>query len=345
MSNILITGGAGYIGSHTSLLLLDKGHKVIIFDSFINSSNKNIQRILSFIKGTNIENNLMIFKVDIRDYKSMEDIFNKLNNNNLRIDSVIHFAGLKDNNKSINNPINYWDNNVNGSINLFKLMEKFGCRNIVFSSSAAVYDISNGGNNLKESSNKKPITPYGETKLTIEMILEDIQRSQNTRWSIASLRYFNPIGAHHKGIVGEDPINFSTNIFPSIIEVACGERKEIEVYGSDWETKDGTGVRDYIHIMDLAEAHIAALEKIKNNNDILTLNIGTGIGTSVLDLINTFEKVNKIKIKKIFLKRRPGDFGKVIANNKLAIKKLDWTPKRSIEDMCRDGWLFRTLNR
>ena len=345
MSNILITGGAGFIGSHTSLLLLNNGDKVIIFDSFINSSSKNIARIKRFIKGTNIENNLMLFKVDLRDYKSMEDIFYKLNKLNLKIDSVIHFAGLKDTNQSINNPLDYWDNNVNGSINLFKLMEKFDCRKIVFSSSAAVYDLSIDGNNLIESSNKKPMTPYGETKLTVEMILEDIQRSQNIKWSIANLRYFNPIGAHHKGIVGEDPLNFSSNIFPSIIEVASGERKEIEIYGSDWETKDGTGVRDYIHIMDLAEAHIAALEKIKNNKVLLTLNIGTGIGTSVLDLINTFEKVNQIKIKKILLNKRPGDFGKVIANNKLAIKTLDWAPKRSIEDMCRDGWLFKTLNR
>ncbi len=345
MSNILITGGAGFIGSHTSLLLLNKGDKVIIFDSFINSSSKNIERIIKFIKGTNIENNLMIFKVDIRDYKSMENIFCKLNKLNLKIDAVIHFAGLKDTNKSINNPLDYWDNNVNGSINLFKLMEKFNCRNIVFSSSAAVYDLSNGGNNLKENSYKKPITPYGKTKLTVETILQDIQRSQNIKWSIANLRYFNPIGAHHRGIIGEDPLNFSSNIFPSIIEVASGERKELKIYGTDWETKDGTGVRDYIHIMDLAEAHIAALEKIKKNNIILTLNIGTGIGTSVLDLINTFEKVNQIKIKKIFLNKRAGDFGNVVANNKLAIKTLDWAPKRSIEEMCRDGWLFKTLNR
>ena len=344
MSTILITGGAGYIGSHTSLLLLEKGNKVIILDSFINSSNKNIERIQSFIRGRNIENNLIIFKVDIRDYKSMEEIFFKINENNIRVDAVIHFAGLKNANKSINEPLEYWDNNVNGSINLFKIMENFNCRNIVFSSSAAIYDVSKSGHNLKESSNKKPITPYGKTKLTVEMILEDIQRSSTKQWSIANLRYFNPIGAHYEGIIGEDPLNCSPNIFPAILEVAAGERKEIDIYGSDWDTKDGTGVRDYIHIMDLAEAHISALEKIKKDTRFLTLNIGTGIGTSVLDLIKTFEKVNRIEIKKNYLNRRSGDIGKVVANNKLAIKTLDWFPKRSIEDMCKDGWLFRISN-
>ena len=348
MSTILITGGAGYIGCHTVLELLNKGHIIVVLDSFITSSEKNLTKIKNFLKNKKkyILNNLHIFKSDLRDYQSIDKIFKTFELQNLSIDSVIHFAGLKNSNESINEPIQYWDNNVVGSINLFKIMEKYNCRNIVFSSSATIYDASLSDEAINEDCLKKPTTPYGESKYTIEKILESIHKASNKKWSIINLRYFNPIGAHELGIIGEDPLNSSHNIFPSILNVAFGNKKEINIFGADWPTIDGTGVRDYIHVMDLADAHILSLEKLeRSNNEIINLNIGTGLGTSVLELISIFEEVNSVKIKKSFSSRRKGDYGKVIANNYAALKFLDWRPKRSLQDMCKDGYNFRKSNK
>ena len=225
-------------------------------------------------------------------------------------------------------------------------MEKYSCRNIVFSSSATIYDPSLNEELLKEDCLKKPTTPYGQSKYTVEKILEGIYKGSNKKWSIINLRYFNPIGAHEEGIIGEDPLNSSHNIFPTILDVAFGNKKELQIFGKDWPTIDGTGVRDYIHVMDLADSHIAAIERIeKNKNELINLNIGTGKGTSVLELTNIFEEVNALRIKKRFANRRKGDFAKVIANNYEALKALNWKPKRSIQDMCKDGYNFRKFNK
>ncbi len=345
MKNLLVTGGSGFIGSHTCLNLLNKGYKIVVLDSNINSSIKSLENVLKIgqIEGKDFSNHLFFVKGDIREEILIEKVFKKFQKLNMKIDAVIHFAGLKSVSQSLKDPILYWDNNVNGSINLFKSMYRNNCKTIVFSSSATIYGQNN--NLIKEDSIKNPINPYGETKLAIEKILKSIHSGFDDSWRIANLRYFNPIGAHSSGLIGEDLVKIPNNIFPIICQVAIGSRKNINIFGSDWPTFDGTCIRDYVHIMDLAEAHTRALEfLLLNAPQAIDLNIGTGKGTSVLDLLNTFERTNNCKISYEFTERRLGDACEVVANNELAFKLLNWEPKRTISEMCKDGWKWTTMN-
>ena len=346
MKSILVTGGAGFIGSHTSLILLEKGFEIFVIDSFVNSSPKSIERISLILneKDKVLKERLHLFKGDLKNQSDIESVFMMSQKLNKRIDAVIHLAGLKSVADSILNPIIYWENNVLGTINLLKIMEKYNCRNIVFSSSATVYK-ANSDKLLNENDICKPINPYGHTKLTIEGILCDLYNSKPCEWKIASLRYFNPVGAHESGLIGEDPSGKPNNIYPQITTVAIGEIDEIKIFGSDWPTNDGTGVRDYIHVMDLAEGHLSALNYLfKEKPQILTMNLGTGKGTSVLELIKTFENINNVKIPHSFVNRRSGDNAFVVADNSLAKNILNWSPIRNIEEICIDGWSWQQKN-
>ncbi len=346
MKSILITGGAGFIGSHTCLLLLEKGYIVFILDSLVNSSEKSIDKVSLILKqkGLDPEGRIFFIKGNIKNQKDIERVFQTGIKLNMNIESVIHFAGLKSVFDSVNNPIDYWENNVIGTIKLLKVMEKYNCRNFVFSSSATVYK-TNVSKLLCENDICQPVNPYGNTKLTIERILNDIYLSQPNNWRIASLRYFNPVGAHESGLIGEDPVDRPNNLYPRITRVAIGNIDKIKIFGSDWPTRDGTCVRDYIHVMDLAEGHLLTLNYLFNEKpQILTLNLGTGEGTTVLELIRKFEEVNKVNIPFSFDERRPGDNSFVVADNSLASSVLNWLPKRNIDDICRDGWNWQKNN-
>ncbi len=346
MKTVLITGGTGFIGSHTCISLLESGYKIIIVDSNINSSADVINKIEYIFESSNKKFEKLIFeKGDIRDEKFLNNIFLKSLKQDFPIEAVIHFAGLKSVEESVSNPLEYWDANVNGSICLFKVMKQYGCKTIVFSSSACVYG-NPIKNPIKETFLINPNNPYGYTKSSIEKILKNLFECKETHnWRIANLRYFNPIGAHISGVLGENPSNTPNNLFPYICKVAQRKYERLKIFGNNWPTIDGTGVRDYIHVMDLAEAHLAALEfLIINEPQIINLNIGTAIGTSVLQLISIFEKVNKCIIPFDFSERRPGDVAQIIADNRKVISTLDWRPVRNLEDMCRDGWGSQSLN-
>tara|TARA_Y100001978_G_C23652119_1_gene413996 strand:- start:266 stop:1324 length:1059 start_codon:yes stop_codon:yes gene_type:complete len=348
MKSILITGGAGFIGSHTCIELLLKGYNVFLLDSFENSSRKSIDRIIKIcqIKNKLIDFNkkLKIFEGDIKDKDFVEDVFNNIDKSYMKIDGIIHLAGLKSVSESIKYPLQYWDNNVSGTINLLKTMSKYECNNFVFSSSATVYSQTQNSK-ITEDSDVCPINPYGNTKLTLERFLKDIYMSPMNKIKFASLRYFNPIGAHSSGLLGESPIDIPNNIFPLITNTAIGIQKVLKIYGNDWPTKDGTPIRDYIHVMDLADAHVRALDYLTENEPLyINLNIGTGIGTSVLELVKTFELVNNVKVPYVFTERRKGDAGYVVADNSLSISKINISCRRTIEDMCRDGWKWKKLN-
>ena len=335
MKRILVTGGAGFIGSHTVIELLELNYEIIIIDSYVNSS---IKTLNYYLENNKKKSNIKIFNLDLRDLESIEEIFSIAEKEGKSIDAVIHFSGLKAVGESVSNPLIYWDCNVVGTLNLLKIMDKYRCYNLVFSSSATVYEESDSLL-LDEQSKVKPKNPYGKTKLAVEEILTDLYNSNKTKWKIACLRYFNPIGAHPQGYLGEEPLNVPNNIFPIINKVALGQIKELKVFGNDWPTTDGTAIRDYIHVGDLAKGHIKTLDFLfKQNPQILKLNLGTGIGTSVLDLIKTFEEVNKVKIPYIFTERRSGDSCHTVADNSQALEKLDWHPIYNLNDMCRDGW-------
>ena len=345
MKTILVTGGAGFIGSHTCLLLLENKYKVYVIDSFQNSSKESLQRVKSIYKyNKHISNlNLKVFQGDLCDKGFLENTFKTISEENNSIDGIIHFAGLKSVSESIKNPLLYWKTNLIGTINLLEIMDEYKCENFVFSGSATIYE-QNENCLLHEHSPLGPINAYGNTKLTIEVLLQDIFKS-SMKYKIASLRYFNPIGAHSSGLIGEDSLGTPNNIFPLIANTAIGIQKRLKIYGNDWPTKDGTPIRDYIHVMDVAEAHIRVLEYlICNKSEYLEVNIGTGKPTSVLELIDTFEKVNNIKVPYIFDKRRKGDNCFVVANNDLMTCKFKIFPKYSLEDMCRDGWKWKKLN-
>ena len=347
MKNILVTGGAGFIGSHTCLLLLERGYNVYVIDSFINSSPKSLEKVLEINKlkkNTNFQNILQVFNGDLLDKNFLKNVFLDFTKTNQKFDGVIHFAGLKSVAESVNQPLKYWQTNINATINLLEMMEEFDCNTLIFSSSATVYAQSNN-EPLTEKSLIKPMNPYGSTKLVIESILKDIFNASNKRPNIASLRYFNPIGAHSSGLIGEDPKGKPNNIFPLIINTAQGIQKKLMIYGNDWPTKDGTPIRDYIHVMDLADMHIKVLENLFHGSSrYINLNIGTGIGTTVLDLVKTFEKVNNVKVPYIFKDRRSGDACYLVADNSLMLSELKICPRLTIEDMCRDGWKWKSLN-
>ncbi len=346
MKNILVTGGAGFIGSHTCLNLLERGFRVFIIDSFDNSSKKVIEKIKETYTCSNKKRNvnLEVFIGNLCDKDFITHVFKETTRQNRHINGVIHFAGLKSVAESIIKPLSYWGNNLIGTINLLEIMDKFNCKNLVFSSSATVYQPMDNLI-LKETSKLEPINPYGNTKYAIEILLKDLFKSSVKNWKLASLRYFNPIGAHSSGLLGEDPKDTPNNIFPLIANTALGVQKKLKIYGNDWPTVDGTPVRDYIHVMDLALCHIKVLELLINSDsEYLNLNVGTGIGTSVLDLVRTFERVNNVKIPFVFDKRRAGDASYVVANNSLLMSKLNINYFRSIEDMCRDGWRWKKQN-
>ena len=340
---ILVTGGAGFIGSHTCLSLMQRGYEIIVIDSFVNSNEVSLDRVIKILKRNSSNKNLYIktLRSDIRDEKKLIKLFSESQKEGNPIKAVFHFAGLKSVRESVLNPLLFWDVNVNGAIKLFQVMDRYECRTIVFSSSASIYGSSNS-NPILEDTKIKPISPYGKTKAAVEQLLNDIY---SDKWRIANLRYFNPIGAHRSGLIGEAPMNVPSNIFPYLTQVAAGTLEKLTVFGNNWPTKDGTGVRDYIHVMDLAEGHIAALEYLlKGEPQIINMNLGTGLGTSVLELINIFESTNKIKIPYVFSSRRKGDVPTLIADNSLAISSLDWSPKRGLNEMCADAWKWQSLN-
>lgn len=334
MANILVTGGAGYIGSHTCVELLNSGHNVIIIDNFCNSTPEVIKRIE---KLTN--KHIKVYCGDIRNRTFLEKIFSENT-----IDTVIHFAGLKSVGESCKLPLLYFDNNISGTIALCETMQKFCVKNIVFSSSATVY-----GNLSKAPYNETMPTgevsnPYGRTKYIVEELLKDIYSSDN-EWNITLLRYFNPIGAHESGLIGESPNGIPNNLMPYISRVAIGKLPQLTVFGDDYDTPDGTCIRDYIHVVDLAKGHLKAVNKMLNETGSLNIyNLGTGKGYSVIELINTFEKVSGQKINYTVGKRRAGDLPIVYADTKKAAKELGFIAQYDIERMCLDSWRWQSQN-
>ena len=346
MDSILITGGTGFIGSHTCVSLLEDNYNLYVIDSNINSSIRAIDAIKKIFEGkeNNISEKLKFFKGDIRDSSFLKKVFLNAEKDKKPIRSVIHFAGLKSVKESIDKPILYWDFNVCGTLSLLEVMGQYNCNTIVFSSSATIYG-QNSNIPIKESDSVSPVNPYGNTKASIESILKSVFLSEKNTWRIANLRYFNPIGAHSSGFIGEDPLQEPNNLFPYICRVAKGIYPHLNIFGNNWSTSDGTGIRDYIHVMDVADSHKIVLELLnKNKSQYINLNIGTGKGTSVLELVNTFQKINHCYIPYEFVERRPGDIESVIANNHLAKTILDWEPIRNIEEMCEDGWRWQVKN-
>jgi len=348
MKNILITGGAGYIGIHTSSVLLEHGFNIVIVDSFLNSSKISLARLLDLgLKDNSFsKSQLEFFEGDVRDLNFLRKIFHKRSSLGYPIEAVIHFAGLKSVSQSILNPDLYWDVNVYGTIQLLKVMREYDCMNFLFSSSATVYSPEERSP-LFENSQLKPSDPYGKTKLIVENLLKDFSNIQNDSFNYISLRYFNPIGAHPSSNIGESQANSPTNLFPHICKAADSKIDVLEIYGNDYPTLDGTCVRDFIHIMDLAEGHLAAINYLfrkDKSNSFNTFNLGTGKGTSVLELVKIFENVNNLKINFHFSERRLGDKPVAFANCDLAKKILNWKPKKNIGDMCRDGWNWQIKN-
>jgi UDP-glucose 4-epimerase len=330
--SILITGCAGYIGSHTCLELLDAGFDVVALDNFSNS------KMESLIRVEKLTGQSLVFKQgDVRDRAFLRDLFSKHN-----ITAVIHFAGHKAVSESVREPLAYYDNNVSGSIALAEIMSEFGIKRLVFSSSATVYDAQNNIQ-IREDCLLRPINPYGRSKLMIEQVYQDLAAS-DTQWKIAILRYFNPIGAHESGMIGEDPNGIPNNLMPYISQVAVGRLPELSVFGSDYPTIDGTGVRDYIHVVDLALGHLAALQALENCSGLITVNLGTGKGCSVLELIRAFESATGRVIPYRIVERRPGDLATCYADPSLAESLLGWRAKFDISVMCQDAWRWQSKN-
>nr|ACU18598.1 unknown [Glycine max] len=328
--SVLVTGGAGYIGSHTVLQLLLSGYHVFAVDNFDNSSETAINRVKEL--AGEFANNLSFSKLDLRDRAALEKIFSTN-----KFDAVIHFAGLKAVGESVDKPLLYFDNNLVGTIVLFEVMAAHGCKKLVFSSSATVY----GWPKEVPCTEEFPLSatnPYGRTKLIIEEICRDIYRADSD-WKVILLRYFNPVGAHPSGYIGEDPRGIPNNLMPFVQQVAVGRRPALTVFGNDYKTTDGTGVRDYIHVLDLADGHIAALRKLNDPKiGCEVYNLGTGKGTSVLEMVNAFEQASGKKIPLAMAGRRPGDAEIVYASTEKAERELNWKTKYSIDDMCRDQW-------
>lgn len=330
--DILVTGGAGYIGSHTCVELLQAGYNVIVADNLSNSKEESLKRVQALTNKS-----LIFYQADIGNRDAMYRIFRSHT-----IQAVVHFAGLKAVGESTAVPLHYYQNNVAGSLVLFEAMAVHGVKDIVFSSSATVYgDISPSP--LKEDYPLAPINPYGRTKWMIEEILRDLWRSDN-EWNIALLRYFNPVGAHPSGQIGEDPNGIPNNLFPYVTQVAVGRLTEVRVFGSDYPTPDGTGVRDYIHVVDLAIGHLRALEKLRTSPGVATYNLGTGRGNSVLEVIQSFEKACGRKIPYKIVARRPGDAAISYADPSLARQELGWTALHGLDEMCRDAWNWQKNN-
>ncbi len=330
--NILVTGGAGYIGSHTVLELLEAGYEVIVIDNLSNSSKKSLERVAQITGKTPI-----FYEQDVLHKSELDQIFK-----NHSIQSVIHFAGFKAVGESVANPIKYYRNNLDSTLNLCDVMAKHGVKNLVFSSSATVYGEPKSVP-ITEEFPTSAQNPYGQTKLMSEHILQDINISDN-EWNIALLRYFNPIGAHESGLIGEDPNGIPNNLLPYIAQVAVGKLKELSIFGDDYKTIDGTGVRDYIHVVDLAKGHLKALEKLQYNPGVVTYNLGTGTGSSVLQMLHAFIKASGVDIPYKIVPRRPGDAAECYADASLAKKELGWEAKFGIQKMCEDTWRWQSNN-
>ena len=334
MKKILVTGGAGYIGSHTCVELLNAGKEIVVIDNFSNSNEKALDSIRK-ITGKDFK----FYNIDYLDRASLENVFSEND-----IDAVLNFAGYKAVGESVKEPLKYYINNISGALVLLDTMKKFNVKKFVFSSSATVYGNPEIIPITEECKVGGTTNPYGTTKLFIEQILKDLYNSDNT-WDIAILRYFNPIGAHESGLLGEDPKGIPNNLMPYISKVAAGNLKELSVFGNDYNTPDGTGVRDYIHVVDLAKGHLLALNKLdREQKGIYIYNLGTGKGYSVLDLVNTFERVNNIKVPYVIAPRRPGDIASCYSDPTKALKELGWSAEKNLDDMCKDSWNFQVKN-
>lgn len=328
---VLVTGGAGYIGSHTVVELLNNNMDVVVIDDFSNSKPEVLENIKR-ITGKDFE----FYEVNYLDREKLEKVFAE----NPDIDSVINFAGFKAVGESVKKPLEYYINNVSGALILLDTMKKYNVKKFVFSSSATVYGEKNPIPYVETMETGKATNPYGTTKLFIEQILEDLYKSDNS-WNICILRYFNPIGAHESGLIGEEPQGIPNNLMPYIVRVASGQLTELSVFGNDYDTPDGTGVRDYIHVVDLAKGHVKAIEKLnKESSGIYIYNLGTGKGYSVLDLVKTFEKVTGKKVPYKIVERRAGDLAMFYANSKKAQEELGWKAEKTLEDMCKDSWNY-----
>ncbi|MBO4395373.1 MAG: UDP-glucose 4-epimerase GalE [Eubacterium sp.] len=330
---ILVTGGTGYIGSHTCVELINRGYEVVIFDNLYNSKEEVLSRIEK-ITGTRP----LFYKADLRDTESMRPVFE-----DHKFDAVIHFAGLKAVGESVEKPLMYYENNISGTIKLCKFMNEYGCKRIIFSSSATVYGDPAQIPITEECPKGTCTNPYGWTKSMLEQVLTDIQHA-DPEWSVVLLRYFNPIGAHESGLLGESPNGIPNNLMPYIMKVAVGELPELGVFGNDYDTPDGTGVRDYIHVVDLARGHVNAVEKVTTTNEVNVYNLGTGNGYSVLDIVKTFEEVNNIRIPYQIKPRRAGDIATCYADPAKAKKELDWEAEYDLKRMCEDSWRFASQN-
>lgn len=331
MKKILVTGGLGYIGSHTCVELLNSGRDIVIIDNLSNS-HEEVKDAIKKITGKEFK----YYNINYLDKEKLEQVFKEND-----IDAVINFAGYKAVGDSVKNPIEYYINNVSGALNLLNVMKKYDVKKFVFSSSAAVYGENNPIPYTEDSEVGGTVSPYATTKLFIEKILEDIYISDNTM-DIAILRYFNPIGAHESGLIGENPRGIPNNLFPYVARVASGELDELSIFGNDYDTKDGTCIRDYVHVVDLAKGHLCALNKLdKEEKGLFKYNLGTGIGYSVLDLVNTFEKVNNVKVKYKFTERREGDLPCYYSDPTKAEKELGFKATKTLEDMCKDGWTYQ----
>lgn len=330
---ILVTGGAGFIGSHTVVELIDAGHEPVVIDNLSNASAESLNRVKK-ITGKDVT----FYKADIRDGAALSDILDKE-----KVDACIHFAGLKAVGESVAKPWEYYDNNIAGTLTLVDALKKHGAKNIIFSSSATVYGDPAFVPITEECPKGSCTNPYGWTKSMLEQILSDIQKADPS-WNVILLRYFNPIGAHKSGLIGENPNGIPNNLMPYITQVAVGKRDKLTVFGNDYDTPDGTGVRDYIHVVDLAKGHVLALKKIEENAGLKIYNLGTGVGYSVLDIVKNFEDATGVKIPYVIGERRPGDIATCYASAEKAYKELGWKAQYGIKEMCEDSWRFQKNN-
>ena len=329
---VLVTGGTGYIGSHTVVELITRGYEVIIVDNLSNSKYEVVNR-LNVITNSNVT----FYKIDVCDKEALKSVFFKH-----QIDSVIHFAGLKAVGESTTIPLKYYENNIVSALVLIEVMKEFNCKNLIFSSSATVYGYQEIMP-INENASLSATNPYGRTKLFIEYILKDLYNADNS-WNIALLRYFNPVGAHESGLIGEDPNGIPNNLCPYITQVAIGKLPYLKVFGNDYDTIDGTGVRDYIHVVDLAIGHVCAIEKLNTNPGLVIYNLGTGVGYSVLEMIKAFEKAVGKKIEYKIVERRPGDIGTCYADASKAYQEMNFKTVKTIDDMAKDAWNFQKNN-
>lgn len=330
--NILLAGGAGYIGSHTCIELISAGHTVVIADNLRNSKKEAIERVEKIVN-----QKIPFYQIDVCDNEALRKVFSEN-----KIDAVIHFAGLKAVGESCEKPLMYYRNNIDSTLSLLEVMKEFGCHNLVFSSSATVYGIPETVP-LVETMPTSCTNPYGWTKLMIEQILSDVTKA-DPEFSVVLLRYFNPIGAHESGTIGENPNGIPNNLMPYITQVAVGKLKELGVFGNDYPTPDGTGVRDYIHVVDLAKGHVKAIDYANEHKGTEIFNLGTGVGYSVLDIVKAFSKVNDIEIPYSIKPRRAGDIAECYADPAKAKEVLGWTAEKTLEDMCRDSWNWQKNN-